>query len=324
MPAHPSRTAFVIASRRSPLAQAQARLVRDRLATVMNIDAADIDCVFPIETYVSTGDKNLSGSLADIGGKGLFTKEIEDALLNGAARLAVHSMKDMPAESPEGLVCAAIPAREDPRDAFVSFQSDSVWALPQGAKLGVSSVRRAAQTLARRPDLVIAPIRGNVGTRLQKLRRQEADGTFLALAGLKRLGMEDAATSVLSIDDMLPAVGQGALFIQARADDREAIAVAQRLACRETSICTNAERAFLAGLDGSCRTPIAGHALVDGDEVWLRGELLSIDGGQRFRGERRFAYHPDSADEARRAGADLADEIRALAGSDFMTRFSQT
>ncbi|MFQ5564345.1 MAG: hydroxymethylbilane synthase [Parvularculaceae bacterium] len=307
---------FVIASRRSPLAQAQAFMVRDLLAAAAEVDIDAAEDLFPVKTFVSSGDRNLSGSLAEIGGKGLFTKEIEEALLNGTARFAVHSMKDMPAVSPPGLVFAGSPPREDPRDVFISFRAESPWSLPFGARLGVSSVRRAAQTLARRPDLELAPLRGNVGTRLQKLKDGEADATFLAMAGLKRLGMEEIATAVLEPEEMLPAVGQGALFIQARADDEEALALAAKVSCPETFVCTTAERAFLAGLDGSCRTPIAGLAVIDGDDVWLRGELLTLDGSKRFAVERRFACATGGEKEAARIGADAAREIRAKAGPD--------
>ena len=299
---------FAIASRRSPLALAQARMVQAMVAKTAGIepDAA------PIRDYVSSGDRNLSGSLAEVGGKGLFTKEIEDALLSGAARFAVHSMKDMPPESPPGLVTAAIPPREDPRDVFISSVAASPWDLPQGARVGTASVRRAAQLLSRRPDLKVAPLRGNVGTRLEKLARGEADATFLALAGLKRLGMESHATCIMAPEDMLPAAGQGALCVQTREDDDEARAIAASFNCSKTSICVAMERAFLAGLDGSCQTPIAGLAVHDGGGLWLRGEILRPDGSEVIRGERRFA-----AADAAEAGADLARDLLAQAPKGF-------
>jgi hydroxymethylbilane synthase len=309
----PADQPFAIASRRSPLALAQARLVQAMIARAASVSVEDA----PIRDYVSSGDRNLSGSLADIGGKGLFTKEIEDALLSGAARFAVHSMKDMPPETPPGLVTAAIPARENPRDVFISSVAASPWDLPQGARVGTASVRRAAQLLARRPDLVTAPLRGNVGTRLEKLEHGEADATFLALAGLKRLGMEGHATAIMSIDEMLPAAGQGALCVQTRKGDDEARAIAASFNCNKTSLCVQMERAFLAGLDGSCRTPIAALAVIEGGQVQFRGELLSLDGAQVFRTSRTVPYTEECAVKAMAAGSEAAAEIRAQAGDDF-------
>ncbi len=270
----------------------------------------------PIHDYISSGDRNLAGSLAELGGKGLFTKEIEEALLSGAARFAVHSMKDMPPESPPGLVTAAIPAREDPRDVFISPHAASPWDLPDGARVGTASVRRAAQLLARRPDIRIVPLRGNVGTRLEKLERGEADATFLALAGLKRLGLERDATAIMSIDEMLPAGGQGALCIQARADDHEARAIAAAFNCPQTSACVLMERAFLAGLDGSCRTPIGALARVEDGAIVFNGEVLSLDGKEKFSAIRKLPYTDDCVMEAIREGAAAAAEIRAAAGED--------
>lgn len=313
---------FAVASRQSPLARIQARHVRGLIAAAMELDVEDIDARMPVRTYVSTGDRNLSGPLAEIGGKGLFTKEVEEALLSGAARFAVHSMKDMPAAHPDGLVTAAIPPREDPRDCFLSPRAGTPWDLPQGARIGAASVRRIAQVLRRRPDLETVALRGNVATRLDKLAAGDADATFLALAGLKRLGLEEKATRVLEPEEMLPAVGQGALCVQAREDDDEARALARRIACPETTICVAAERAFLAGLDGSCRTPIAGLARVEDGVVRFRGELLSLDGRERFETARVFDYDPQGADAAAAAGAAAAREIRAAAGEDFFKRLA--
>ncbi|WP_428407441.1 hydroxymethylbilane synthase [Hyphococcus sp.] len=307
---------FAIASRRSPLAMAQARLVQAMIAKAAGISPE----AAPIQDYVSTGDRNLQGSLANIGGKGLFTKEIEEALLSGAARFAVHSMKDMPADSPPGLVTAAIPAREDPRDVFISYVAETPWDLPQGARVGTASVRRAAQLLARRPDLKIVPLRGNVGTRLDKLERGEADATFLALAGLNRLDMEGHATAVMATDEMLPAVGQGALCVQTRKDDEEARAIAAKFNCARTSACVIMERAFLMGLDGSCRTPIAGLAIMQDDEIRFRGELLSLDGRERFAVECSLPYTEHCAMDAGGLGAEAAAEILDAAGLDFFKR----
>jgi hydroxymethylbilane synthase len=200
---------------------------------------------------------------------------------------------------------------------FISSVAASPWDLPQGARVGTASVRRAAHLLARRPDLKTAPLRGNVGTRLEKLARGEADATFLALAGLKRLGLDSHATRIMSIDEMLPAAGQGALCVQTREDDEEARAIAASFNCSKTSLCVQMERAFLAGLDGSCRTPIAALAVIEGGEVHFRGELLSLDGAQVFRTSRTMPYTEDCAVKVVAAGAEAAAGIRAQAGEDF-------
>lgn len=293
-------------------------MVQEMVAKAAGIEAA----AAPILDYVSSGDKNLAGSLAEIGGKGLFTKEIEEALLSGAARFAVHSMKDMPVVAPRGLVTAAIPAREDPRDVFISVSAKSPWDLPEGARVGTASVRRQAQMLARRPDLKPVTLRGNVGTRLDKLAAGEADGTFLALAGLKRLGLAEKATAILSIDEMLPAVGQGALCIQTRENDRQAREIAASFNCAKTCACVAMERAFLAGLDGSCRTPIAGLAIIEDGEIVFRGELLALDGSERFYVERRLVYAQDCEGEAAAMGAHAAAQIRAQAGEEFFRKLA--
>ncbi|WDI32938.1 hydroxymethylbilane synthase [Hyphococcus flavus] len=314
----PEQKHFPIASRRSPLAMKQAELVQAMIANTADVDASQA----PVRDFVSSGDKNLSGSLAEIGGKGLFTKEIEEALLTGEVRFAVHSMKDMPAVSPPGLVMAAIPAREDPRDVFISSAAASPWDLPQGAKIGSASVRRIAQVLARRPDISAVTLRGNVQTRLQKLKDGVADGTFLALAGLNRLGMAAKATAILEPDDMLPAVGQGALCVQCREDDKEAREIAAAFHCSKTAACIAIERAFLAGLDGSCRTPIAGLAVIEHGEIKFRGELLSLDGMRRFTVTCSVPYTEGSNDKAEKAGAAAAAEIRAEAGEAFFEQLA--
>ncbi len=264
---------YPIASRRSPLAMAQTYLVAQELAYAaqsnqgnaqqVSLSKQEIDKSFPILPFVSTGDKNLQGSLADVGGKGLFTKEVEEALLSGEARFAVHSMKDMPVDMPEGLVIAAIPARENPYDAFISEIAKSPWDLPKGAKIGTASVRRRAQILANRPDIHCEVLRGNVNTRLAKLKEGHLDATFLAVSGLKRLGFEHVITKQMDDGTMLPAIGQGALCIQARSDDQEALALAAKISCPVTTLCVTMERAFLRGLDGSCKTPMAGLAVID-------------------------------------------------------------
>jgi len=278
----PDRAEFTIASRKSPLAVRQSEMVREMILKAVP-DAGDI----PILTYVTEGDRRLSGSLAEIGGKGLFTKEVEQALLDGVARIAVHSMKDMPAEMPDGLMVAAIPVRDDARDAFISPIAASPWDMPKGAVVGTSSVRRAAQLLHRRPDLEIVPMRGNVGTRLGKLADGQAQATFLAEAGLERLDRKDVERTVLDPEEMLPAVSQGVLCVQCRADDEEAARLLEKIECRQTSLASAAERAFLTRLDGSCRTPIAGLATLSGSEMRFRAQLLTLDG-------REEAYHDET------------------------------
>jgi len=279
---------FPIASRRSPLAQAQAFLVADLLSK-SGIKSSREDYAFPVQTYVTQGDKNLSGSLAQIGGKGLFTKEIETALLSTDARFAVHSMKDMPVEMPDGLVLGAIPQREDVRDAFISIKSKTPWDLDKDALIGTASVRRSAQLLARRPDLRCEVIRGNVGTRIALLEEGSVDGTLLAMAGLKRLDIDLPSIHPINTSDMLPAVGQGALCVQIRSDDDEAMSMAHDINHLESHYCVAAERAFLAILDGSCRTPIAGYAYIDDGELIFEGEILSVDGKIRHHIQSKMA-----------------------------------
>lgn len=298
--------------------------MRAQLGAALGVAGAELENTLPLKTYVTSGDKNLTGSLAQIGGKGLFTKEIEEALLSGTARFAVHSMKDMPAAMPEGLVTAAVPPREDPRDCFISLKAGSPWDLPEGAEVGAASVRRIAQLLARRPDLQPVTLRGNVGTRLQKLEKGEAAATFLALAGLKRLGLEDRATLIIPTDEMLPAPGQGALCVQARADDQEALALAANIDCPKTRICVAVERAFLGALDGSCRTPIAALATIEDSEVYFRSEVLALDGGKRFFAERRFSYVANDAIRAETIGREAAQEIRERAGQRFFDELAVT
>ncbi|MCI5044515.1 MAG: hydroxymethylbilane synthase [Aquisalinus sp.] len=256
--------------------------MRSKLARHLGISETDYNDCLAIKTYVTQGDKRLAGSLASIGGKGLFTKEIEHALLNGEADIAVHSMKDMPAEMPDGLVTVAVPAREDPRDAFISDLAKSPWELPQSAVFGTSSVRRAAQLLHRRPDLKIVPLRGNVDRRLEKLNEGQADATLLAEAGLRRLDKADVTRTVLEPDEMLPAVSQGVLCVQMRQDDERIELVQEALACEQTSLISSAERAFLLRLDGSCQTPIAGLARLKGNTLSFRAQLLTLDGAQEL------------------------------------------
>jgi hydroxymethylbilane synthase len=252
---------------------------------------------------VTKGDKILDVPLADVGGKGLFVKEIEDALLAGAAEIAVHSMKDLPALLAEGLVVGAVPEREDPRDALCSPRWKTLDRLPRGAKVGTSSLRRAAQLKAVRPDVEIHMVRGNVETRLRKASA-ELDAVVLAYAGLRRLGLAEHATQVLSPEDMLPAVAQGALALEARGDDAATLKRLAALEHPETRVRTEAERGFLARIEGGCQVPIAGHARVEGAKVVLRALVASLDGERIIRGERSAPLG-----EARRMGEALAEEL---------------
>ncbi len=298
-------TRLKIGTRGSQLALAQAHETRERLmkAHGWNEDAVEIVIIR------TTGDMIRDRPLAEIGGKGLFTKEIEEALLDGRIDLAVHSMKDVPAVLPDGLVISTFLPREDNRDAFLSPVANSIDALPEGAKVGTSSVRRAAQLLARRPDLEITGFRGNVDTRLRKLDAGEVDATFLACAGLNRLGLSDRITQAVPVDVMLPAVAQGAIGIEIRERDEETRALLEPLNHRDTRIAVTAERGFMIELEGSCRTPLAAFAQVDGDHVRLRCEALTLDGRQVWRAQREG----DAAD-AEAMGRDAAREIAAAAG----------
>ncbi len=263
-----------IGTRGSPLALVQARTVAARLAGALGTNEDEIELVI-IRT---SGDAIQDRPLAEEGGKGLFTKEIEEALLDGRVDLAVHSAKDMPTFSQAGLMLAACLEREDPRDVFISRKAGSLAALPQGATLGTASLRRQAIAKRMRPDLQVTPLRGNVETRLRKLDEGQVDATILALAGMKRLKLMEHATRIMSAEEFLPAVGQGAIGIETRASDtrvREALA---RIDHADTSTAVACERAYLAALDGSCKTPIAGHAMVSGDAVEFRGLIARPDG----------------------------------------------
>jgi hydroxymethylbilane synthase len=255
----------------------------------------------------TSGDRIQDRSLADSGGKGLFVKELEEALLRGDIDLAVHSMKDVPTALPPGLALAAILERADPRDVFISPRVKTLADLPHGARLGTSSVRRRAQALRARPDLEIVLLRGNVDTRLAKLERGEMDAMMLALAGLQRLGLADRATQIL--DDWLPALAQGAIGIEIRETDTRARERAGLLNHKPTELALDCERGFQAALDGSCRTPIAGLARIEGARLFFRGEVLAPDGSDSVRTEFEIAlgHNPRAAahDAGRRAGEGL-------------------
>src|SRR5674476_1190434 len=256
-------TILRIGTRGSPLALVQARTVRARLATALGVSEAAIE----LKIIRTSGDAIQDRPLSEVGGKGLFTKEIEEALLDGRIDLAVHSAKDMPTFSQAGLMLAACLEREDPRDVFISHKARSFAELPQAATLGTASLRRQAIAKRGRPDLRVVSLRGNVETRLRKLADGEVDATILALAGLKRLGLVEHATKIMSAEEFLPAVGQGAIGIEARENDTRTRKILARIDHTDTSTALACERAFLAVLDGSCKTPIGGHANISGDTI---------------------------------------------------------
>jgi hydroxymethylbilane synthase len=296
-----------IGTRGSPLALAQAHETRARLAASFGLPPE----AFEIVVIKVMGDAIQDRALKDIGGKGLFTREIEEALLEGAIDIAVHSMKDMPVDQPAGLTLDCYLPREDVRDAFVSLTARGLTDLPQGAVLGSSSLRRRAQVALRRPDLQLVEFRGNVQTRMKKLGDGVAHATFLAMAGLNRLGMADVPRTAIAPEEMLPAVAQGAIGIERRLDDPRTEALLAAIHDRDTGLRLAAERAFLKTLDGSCQTPIAGLALL-GDGLWLRGEILRPDGSAAIAGERR-----GPATDGAAMGDDLARELLAKAGPGF-------
>lgn len=297
-----------IGTRGSPLALAQAHETRDRLASAFALPAE----AFEIVVIKVTGDQIQDRALKEIGGKGLFTREIEEALLAGAIDIAVHSMKDMPTLQPDGLLIDCYLPREDVRDAFVSTAFATLDDLPQGAVVGSSSLRRRAQLAHRRPDLQLVEFRGNVQTRLKKLDDGVAAATFLAMAGLNRLGMAGVARSAIGPEQMLPAVAQGAIGVERRADDDGTAAMLAAIHDRPTGLRLAAERSMLLHLDGSCETPIAGLALLEGDRLWLRGEILRPDGTRVLTGEAR-----GPAGDGAAMGRDLAAELLGRAGPGF-------
>ena len=299
-----------IGTRGSPLALIQAETVRDRLAAA-HPELAD---AIAIEIIRTTGDKVRDRALSEIGGKGLFTKEIEEALLSGAIDLAVHSMKDMPTWQPDGLAIVCQLEREDPRDALIARDAGSIGGLRQGAVVGSASLRRRAQLLMVRPDLEMVLFRGNVDTRLKKLAAGEVDATLLAMAGLRRLGMAASAGAIaLDPEEMLPAVCQGIICIECRAADDASRALLVPLNHEATETAATAERAFLAVLDGSCRTPLAGFAEIDGaGGLRFRGLIIRPDGSEFHRAERR-----GPAADAAALGADAGAELKALGGPGF-------
>jgi hydroxymethylbilane synthase len=287
---------------------AQAHETRDRLARAFDLPSE----AFEICVIQTTGDRVQDRPLKEIGGKGLFTREIEHAMLTGAIDIAVHSMKDMPVLQPEGLILNCYLPREDVRDAFVSNKFARLADVPEGATMGTSSLRRRAQLLVRRPDLKVVEFRGNVQTRLRKLTEEVADATFLAMAGLNRLGRPEVAQSALDPEDMLPAVAQGAIGIERRLDDSATAAMLEAIHDTPTAQRLAAERAFLAALDGSCETPIAGLADLDGTNLRLRGEILRPDGSESLTDD-ATAPIEDGAE----LGRTMAEGLLAKAGQGF-------
>ena len=289
-----------IGTRQSPLAMAQAFTVQGALASALGMAVEQL----PLNAMTSSGDRMLDRSLAAAGGKGLFTKELDEALLAGTVDLAVHSAKDLPTALPDGLAIVGCLPREDARDALITGLAADLAGLPAGTVVGSASLRRQAMLLRARPDLRVTLLRGNVGTRLAKLESGEVGATFLALAGLKRLGLAQHATYVMSLDEMLPAVGQGVIAIVARAGDERVRSAVSRVADATAERALEAERAFLAVLDGSCRTPIAGHAVVTGGGVAFRGLVLTPDGSTAV--ETAMSGPVEQAGRiGREAGADL-------------------
>lgn len=305
-------TPIRIGTRRSKLALTQTGQVRAALGQALGLDPATWDQSLPLVEIVTTGDKVQDRRLLEVGGKALFTKEIEDALLDHRIDLAIHSMKDVETLQPDGLAIAAVPKRQDPRDAFLSPLCNRFSDLPQGARLGTASLRRQAQALALRPDLKIEMLRGNVDTRLRRLNDGDFDAILLATAGLNRLGLGDLVQESLSLDDFLPAPGQGALALQVRSND-----VGQpwstRLNDDDTALAVAAERAAMLALEGSCRTAVGAHATLSNGQLRLTAEILAPDGSARFRRQAAIAAG-EGLEAVERMGRDLGQQVHDAAG----------
>ena len=293
-----------IGTRGSPLALAQANETRRRLATAHGCSEEQ----FEIVIIKTTGDMIQDRPLSESGGKGLFTKEIDAAMLNGDIDIAVHSSKDLPTALPDGIACPGYLPREDVRDALISSLAMNISDLPRGATLGTASLRRQAQVRRLRPDVKVGLLRGNVETRLRKAESGEIGATLLAYAGLKRLGLAARVTSLLDLDDFLPAVGQGAIGFTARTNDAKAHGALSAITDRDTGYALVVERAFLAVLDGSCRTPIAGHALVNGGQITFRGQVYRPDGSETFETKAAGSID-DSVQLGREAGRELLSRL---------------
>jgi hydroxymethylbilane synthase len=302
---------LLIGTRGSPLALWQARHVRARLMEAHGLAEGEID----LSVITTSGDRIKDKPLRDFGGKGLFTKEIDEALVRGDIDMAVHSMKDLPTDLPVELCIAAVLPRADVRDAFISTKATSLTDLPPGASVGTSSLRRQSQVRRLRPDLRVIDFRGNVETRLRKLDEGKADATLLALAGLERLGLASHATSILSTEEMLPAVAQGAIGVTSRSDDAQTRALLEALNDTRAATAVTCERAFLSRLDGSCKTPIAGLAEIDEGFLRFRGLILAPDGTEWHGIELTGAV-----EHAKSIGADAGEELVARAGPEFLAK----
>lgn len=307
-----------IGARASPLSMTQSRRIQARIAEALRVEPEDQDHRVPLFPIVTTGDKVTDRRLIEAGGKGLFTKELDEALLDGQIDLAVHSLKDLPTRLPNGIVLACVPERVDPRDAFISKGAATFDDLPAGAVIGTASLRRQAQSLHARPELRVETLRGNVGTRLAKIAEGSFDATFLALAGLERLGLAHEVRSLLDPVAFPPAAGQGALAVTARRDDPEVRSLLAGLEDERALVEISAERAFLAALDGSCRTPIGAFARLDDTGLTFIGETLTPDGKRRWRREERIATGPQMAAAAVALGDRLGRSIRTEAGDLLM------
>ena len=303
----PAPKRLQIALRKSALSLCHAEFIRGRLLKLYP------DCEIVLRGVTTQGDRIIDRSLADIGGKGLFIEEIETAMTQGRADLAVHSLKDMPMEMADGFTIAAVPVREDPRDALVSNRFKSIDAIPAGAVVGTSSLRREAQLRELNPGLKVSMLRGNVPTRIRRMDEGSYDAIVLAAAGLNRLEQNHRIAAILEPEAFLPAVGQGALGLECRSDRLDVIAMLEPLIHPPTLLAVTAERAFSRALSGSCRTPLAGHATIRGDELWLRGLIASRDGNDVMRGERAMPL---------RSSDDLAaaEALGRALGEDFLSR----
>jgi hydroxymethylbilane synthase len=312
MPTYPGQ--LHVALRKSALSLCHAQYIRDRLLTHYP------QCEITLRGITTQGDRILEKPLADIGGKGLFIEEIENAMREGRADVAVHSLKDMPMEMSPGFVIAAVPIREDPRDTLVCNKYTSIEALPDGAIVGTSSLRREAQLREKNPNLKVRVLRGNVNTRVRKLDEGQYDAMVLAAAGLNRLEQNHRIAAYLDPADFLPAVGQGALAIECAEDRADVIDAVAPLMHHPTYLAIIAERAFSRALAGSCHTPIAGYATFRNGELWLRGLLANREGTDILRGERSVALDADGGDVAiaDRLGQDLAEEFKSRGAERFM------
>ncbi len=302
-----------IGTRGSPLALKQTQIAIEAIcSTALHLNHTNCE-VIPIKT---SGDRIQDKTLSEFGGKGLFTKEIDDALLSGAVDFAVHSLKDLPTNLPDGIELVACLEREDARDALISVDYNNIDELPIGAIVGTASLRRGAQILHHRPDITIKPIRGNVETRIRKLSDEDFDATILAYAGLIRNALTEHAKQVFDIDYMLPALCQGIIAITCRRDDNKIKELLSTINHEQSYVCALCERAFLKEIDGSCKTPIAGLARIEGNQINFTGEIYSIDGSKKFSVKKT-----GNLSDAEAIGSKSATEIKQLAGAEFMVQF---